>query len=242
MKNTICQQCYFADTASSAQPCVFDIPDIIKKTHEVEIKNDYYLLHNYSCRYGFGKNAYNENIDKFVNIDLIEYIKQQNIVSYSLALVLNKDEDYSNAINYINKLSIKPYYLTIICYNSGQDIHQLLRNNLSTYIKYKVHSFLDDTPLPQCLHIALETNKNNIGNLLWILNYQDLIRCVDNDSIQNINYLINVTQVPAHYYMLSSNDSNFSGIFINNDNYWSLSRTLDYTIENNDNTLVVAYD
>lgn len=242
MKNTICEQCYFSNPASSDQPCVFNIPEIIKDTHELQIKDNYYILHNYSCRYGFGKKTYKENIDKFSNIDLIEYIKQQNMVAYSLALILEKDEDYNNAIDCINKLSIKPYYIAIICHNDGKNIHNLLQKNLTTTIKYKVHSFLDNTPSPKCLHIALETNKNNIGNLLWILNYKDLVYCIDNDSIQNINYLINAAQVPAHYYRLSATQSNFSGIFINQDNYWSLSRTLDYTIENNHQTLVTEYD
>ena len=97
-------------------------------------------------------------------------------------------------------------------------------------------------PAAQALHVALETNKNKVGNLMWILNASSLQVCIDNDSIQNINYLINVTQQPAHYYQSKNIDSSFDGIFINTNNYWALSRTQDYTIEKNNQTLVVEYD
>jgi len=242
MKDTICKNCYFAKPASSARPCEFDIPNIIKENKTIESREDYFVIKNYVCRYGFSKTVYEENIDKLSDTNMIEFIKQQNIVKYSLALVLEKDTDHEQIITNINNLSIKPTYITIICYEKGNYINQYLQLNLSEHIEYKVHNFLENIPGSQALHIAMETNKSKVGNLMWILNKDLLQHVVSNDSIQNINYAINVEQKPAHYYKYSKTESNFYGIFININNYLALSKTLDYSIENNDNILYITYD
>lgn len=240
MSNTLCENCLFAKTITSDQPCVFGIPNLIGETYSVENHNNYYKLINYNCRYGLSQKTYQENIDKFTGIDLIEYIKQQNIVKYSLSIVI-QDDDVDGTFKLLNSLSIKPYYITAICYNNGGLLHNLLLKQ-DPYIPYKVHNFIEDIPAAQALHVALETNKNKVGNLMWILNDSSLKLCVENDSIQNINYLINVTQQPAHYYQSKNINSSFNGIFINTNNYWILSRTKDYTIEKSDQTLVIKYD
>jgi hypothetical protein len=241
MKNTPCEKCYFAQKISSNNPCVFNIPNLIKDYHKIEIAEDYYRLTNYSCKYGFSKKTYEENIDRFHDIDMIEYVKTNNIVKYSLALILKENDTCESVYNSIHKLSILPYYITIICKHNTESLHKMLQSS-DKYIKYKIHKFLENIPEPQALHIALETNKNNIGNLLWILDTNGLDYCVEQDSVQNINYIINVIQRHAHYYKSKYLNSQFNGIFINSNNYWNLSRTNDYTIENNEHTLVVSYD
>lgn len=241
MKNTICKDCYFAQTTDSANPCFFGIPNIIKEYHSIEENDGYFKIKNYSCRYGFSKRIYEENIDKFHDINLADYVKQQNIVKYSLVLIMNK---YSaqDIIAMVNKLSILPYYITIISYNNSKLIHEAFLNN-QPYIPYKVHHFLAESiPAPQALHIAFETNKAKIGNLLWILTENTLNKCINNDSIQNINYITNVEQKPAHYYSFKEKQSQFDGIFINAQNYYLLSKTSNYEIENNDNVIVEYYD
>lgn len=242
MNNTVCSGCYFAQEINSTIPCAFNIPDIIKEYKTIDTRNNYYVIKNYSCRYGFSKKTYSENIDKFSEIDMIKYVKEQNIVKYSLALVLDKEYSYDQLIDNINQLSIKPQYITIICFDKGSQLYQLLNSGLEPYIEHKVHNFLDNISGSQALHVALETNKSKIGNLMWILNAADIKQILDNDSIQNINYIINVEQKPAHYYKSSYINSNFSGIFINTNNYWTLSKTADSTIEHNANTLVINYD
>lgn len=242
MNNTICSGCYFAQDITSETPCLFDIPNIVKEYKTVDTRNNYYTIQDYTCRYGFSKKTYNENIDKFNNIDMVKYVKEQNIVKYSLAIILDKEYDYNDLIDKINKLSIKPQYLTIICFDKGSQLYRLLQSGLEPYIEHKVHNFLDNITGPQALHVALETNKSKIGNLMWILHGSHINRVIEHDSIQNINYIINVEQRPAHYYKASYIDSNFNGIFINTNNYWTLSRTADYTIESNSNTLIINYD
>lgn len=240
MSNTLCKQCLFAKSIDSDTPCVFNIPDLIKNNYSIEDDNGYFKLIGYGCRYGLSRKVYQENIDKFHDIEPIEFIKQQNIVKYSLSIIINSDSP-ANILDLLESLSIKPSYITAICYNSGDILHQqLLQQN--PYIPYKVHNFLEDMPKAQALHVALETNKNKIGSLMWILDEKSLELCVKNDSIQNINYIINVTQQPAHYYQSRHISSNFEGIFINTNNYWTLSRTKDYSIEKNDKILVVNYD
>jgi hypothetical protein len=240
MKNTMCKDCYFADTASSDKPCFFDIPNIVRNSNKIEVIDNYNKINNYICRYGFSKKIYQENIDKLHNVDMIEYIKQSNIVKYSLALVI-KNSEAENIYQKIHQLSILPYYITIICYKDAQQLHSLLQSP-QNYIKYKIHKFLEEIPASHALHIALETNKAKIGNLLWILDENGLDKVLEQDSIQNINYTINVLQTPAHYYKNKNIDSQFNGIFINTNNYWNLSRTHNYEIENNEHTLVVSYD
>jgi len=242
MNNTICAGCYFAQDINSEKPCSFDIPNIVKEHKTIETRNNHYVIKDYSCRYGFSRKTYSENIDKFNNIDMITYVKEQNIVKYSLALILDKEFDCNQLVDAINKLSIKPQYISIICFDKGSQLYQLLQSGLEPYIEHKVHNFLDNVSGPQALHVALETNKSKIGNLMWILNADDMNQILKDDSIQNINYIINVEQKPAHYYKSSRINSNFSGIFINTNNYWVLSKTADYTIEYNSNTLIINYD
>jgi hypothetical protein len=241
MSNTICEKCLFAQNISNPMPCSFSIPSLIKDIHNIVEKNNYFVINNYTCRYGFSKNIYQENIDKFNDTDMMEYVKQQNIVKYSLALITS-NITFKDTIENLNALSIKPEYITIICYGNGYDIHEMLQQKLPKFIKYKVQSFLENIPSPKALHVALETNKNKTGNLLWILDDESIAYVSKYDSIQNINYMINVEQKSAHYYRCNKIDSSFNGIFINTDNYWALSKTQDYTIENNQNTLVINYD
>lgn len=240
MKNTLCEKCYFSQKISSNKPCVFDIPNLIKDNHIVEIDQEYYKIINYSCRYGFSKKIYEENIDKFHNIDMIDYVKTNNIVKYSLSLMV-KNHNPEQIYQKIHQLSILPFYITVICYEKAEDLHKILQSS-NNYIPYKIHKFLEDMPPPQALHVALETNKNKIGDLMWILDENGLDYAIDKDSIQNINYTINVIQQPAHYYFSNKLNSQFNGIFINTHNYWALSKTINYEIENNEHTNIVSYD
>jgi len=247
MKNTICKGCYFANPINSDRSCYFNIPNIIKDFHSIDSTEEYFKINNYSCRYGFSKKSYEENIDKFININVLDvesfaaYIKQQNIVQYSLALIV-KNYNSEKILKLYNQLSILPYYITIISYNNSKKLHQDFSNN-QPYKPYKVHHFLDtDISEAKALHIALETNKTKIGDLLWILTETGLEQCVANDSIQNINYMINVEQKPTHYYKSSNINSQLDGIFINSNNYWSLSKTINYEIENNERAIVQYYD
>jgi hypothetical protein len=77
---------------------------------------------------------------------------------------------------------------------------------------------------------------------LWILTETGLERCIAKDSIQNINYIINVEQKPTHYYKSLNIDSQLDGIFINSHNYWSLSKTINHEIENSEYTTIQYYD
>ena len=119
--------CYFAQEINSATPCAFDIPNIVKEYKTIDNRNNYYVIQNYSCRYGFSKKTYSENIDKFNEIDMVKYVKEQNIVKYSLALILDKKYSYDQLINDINQLSIKPQYITIICFDKGPELYKLLK-------------------------------------------------------------------------------------------------------------------
>jgi hypothetical protein len=241
--NTLCHKCFFAQTYDSGKACFFNIPDIVKDTHKVEVHDNYYKIKNYICKYGIDKKIYDENIEKFYDLDIVEYVKAKNIVSYSLSLICH-DSSASNVLENINSLSIKPNFIFVICNNSS--ISKNLSNKLSQnspYIKFKVHDFLDKEMMPErCLHVALETNKNNMGNMMWIIDNKDFDVFITNDSIQNINYMINVEQKPAHYYKHSTINSQFSGIFINSNNYWALSKNTKYEIENNEHTIVLNYD
>lgn len=240
MKNTLCERCYFSQKTSSNEPCVFNIPNLVKDYHSVTIDQEYYKIHNYNCRYGFSKKIYEENIDKFHNIDMIDYVKTNNIVKYSLSLIV-KNYNPEKIYQKIHSLSILPFYITVICYEKAEALHKILQS-ANNYIPYKIHKFLEDMPPAQALHVALETNKNKIGNLMWILDENGLDYIIQKDSIQNINYTINVTQQPAHYYFSNQLNSQFNGIFINANNYWNLSRTVNYEIENNEHTIIVSYD
>ena len=242
MINTICNDCYFAQPTTSDKPCVFNIPNIVQEYKNIETYQGYNIIKNYNCRYGFSKKIYNEHIDKLSSLDMQEYVKQQNIVKYSIGLIVETEDSFESCVDSINRLSIKPSYITIICYADGNKLYDLLKSNLKFDIDYKVHNFLENISGPRSLHIALETNKNKVGNLIWLLNYDSLTKVVENDSIQNINYIINVEQKPAHYYKCSSIDSQFYGIFINMNNYINLSSKNDYLIENSPNVLTINYD
>jgi hypothetical protein len=243
MNKTICSKCYFSKKTDDGG-CLFGIPEIIKNSHSIEIEDDYFVLKNYSCRYGFSKTIYQENIEKFHGIDLIEYIKQKNIISYSLVFII-KTLKPQKIIDKINKLSILPSNIFIICYKDSDitiQLNKLLTNNIP-YIKYKIFTFLDNSISEEhAIHSSLETNKDKIYPFIWILNDEDIDKCIKNDSIQNINYMLNVEQKPAHCYTNKFLNSNFFGLFINNENYWLLSQNEKHKIEYDENTIEINYD
>jgi hypothetical protein len=241
MKNTICEKCQFSNTADSEKPCVYDIPNLIKDIHKVDIVNNYYQLNNYQCRYGFSKETYNANIDQLQNIDIQEYIRFNSQIQYSLWILLENNTDYKKLLKKINNLPIIPHYLFFICYDNGFALSNLLSNN-KPYINFKIGHFLQDITQPQALHILFETNKNKAGAYMWILNEQDLYEYEINESILNINFMINVEQKPAHYYKYKNIDSNLNGIFIHTNNYYHLSKSVNYTINKQEDTLVLNYE
>jgi hypothetical protein len=241
MNNTLCKKCIFAESMDSDNPCSFDIPSIIQKSGRLENEDGFYKINNYTCRYGFSKEIYEKNIDKFSNIDMIEYVKTQNIVKYSMILLISNTSYNSEIIKKISTISILPEYITIICYQDGGLIqHDMLRYNPA--IKYKIHNFLETVSYEKAIHIALETNKNKLSNLIWIIKDTSVSTYIENDSIQNINYLINVMQNPAFYYKSSKLNSQLDGVFINTDNYDTLSSNIEYKIYDDEKIIAEFYD
>lgn len=241
MNNTICKKCIFSKPINQHDVCSFGIPDIISNKDILDIDDGFYKINNYTCRYGFSKEIYEKNVDKFSQIDMMEYIKTQNIIKYSMILLVDNTCYRSELIKKISDISILPEYVTIICYGDGGLIHKdMLRYNST--IKHKVHNFLDTVPYEKAIHTAIETNKNNLTNFIWIIKDVSINTYIENDSIQNINYLINVLQNPSFYYKSSKINSQLDGIFINTHNYNVLSNNIEYKIYDDEKIIAEFYD
>lgn len=247
--NTSCENCYFASEASSEKPCEFFIPDAIKDTKKVEIKNNYYYLTDYQCRYGVSKQAYETKI-KDMNIDIVEYAKSQAIPKYILYVYIKGDDlTLRQVCENINKLSIRPERIKIAfdhtfnVANAADICEELLGKNFN----WKLHYFFDEQPDYNMLNVAI-TNDNPLTfcKFIWILDDKLLDWVVKNDLDNKINFMVNVEQPPVAILHTKKASGYFYGLFMTLENLigiWShVSKNISKAIEESYKDSINYYD
>jgi hypothetical protein len=219
--NTGCKKCYFAKPATSDNPCSFFIVDAIKDIKTVSVVDDFYYIKDYQCRYGVSTDTVENKLTEF-DIDITEYVKQQAAIKYTLYVKILDPTQLEQTCDNILRLSILPQSLNIVVDNSDNIVStkQLLEDRFrDSAFKWKLHNFLEDQSDENQLHTSLCTDKNlTLSHYLWITNDKILSKHLDEDSINNLNYILNINQPKLALLTSKLSDKYFYGLFISLNN------------------------
>jgi hypothetical protein len=158
MINTSCFGCLFAEKNDNR--CYFGIPEIIKDTKKIIEKNNSLYIEDYSCRYCLSEEAYKENED-FKKIDIVQYVLQNSKIKYYLIINLeNHLDELPDIISGLSGLDIKPQFISFInkSKNKSKYIAEYIQKNLKIDSRWKLHNFIIESTLQECITISLDTN------------------------------------------------------------------------------------
>lgn len=235
MLHTSCSRCYFSNIVDSEQPCAFHIPEAIKDIKKIDIIENFYYIHEYTCKYGVSKEAVNNKIKEH-NIDILEYAKHQAALKYTLYVKVN-DINFITICDKINHISIQPQFVHLV-FDADYDFQNIAQTAEQQFanssFKWKLHKFIEKQPEHKQLHISLSTNQL-LSKYIWILKDSMLDNCINHDSINQINYTMNIEQPKLAIMQNKSADNYFFGLFMTLDNLegiWSnVSDDLDSAIK-----------
>lgn len=182
MSNTYCSKCIFSDVIASNKPCEFDIPKLLKDIKQISDVDNYYVINNYQCLYGFGKNQYQLNEKELINTDIKTEVSKKASLKYYFLIDARyiSDEQIIDLIQSINKLTIKPQKLSIMINpNRSNDIYQYIQKHIECP-KWSVHVFLESLSLNDCINIVLDTNLTSSNS--WCVIFYDGARQTGNDN------------------------------------------------------------
>lgn len=241
MANTHCKGCVFSSPTetltfdySGDSHCKFDIPKYIKEIKTISVKEKFYYIENYMCRYAFSENVMRQNADldaeKIENMIIekakLKYYMVVNIIGISC------QSSILDMVLSINNLDIKPSMLSIISDASldKASVFNTIQKNLDKNIKWKMHNFVDTIPLNDRFNIASETTLENIvcSNILL---YDTATRTCSvslNDMINHVHYTRNIEQ--RRVYGFIEKDNSLSGLCLPVSLYKSLITNVDRDI------------
>lgn len=247
MNNTACEKCYFSNTVDSDHPCKFNIIEQIKDTKEITVKNNFYYINEYSCRYGISKDTINEHQKVLKDINIEEYIISKNTIKYYLIINYKSEFEAEKLCNMLNSLPISPQFVSILTYDINPVIIiKDIKEHMSPQIKWKAHNFLDpNMSFGKAAKVALDT-KHNLFDIpyLWLLSAENLSYALSAKAIEKINYIVNIQQ-PVCNFVTSNKATGINDLFINSETYHYLTKfhlaPIDTVIENID-TSSIYYD
>jgi hypothetical protein len=247
--NTSCKKCYFAQEASSEKSCEFYIPEAIAANKKIEVIDNYNYIHNYLCKYGLSKDKADEISTNKSEIDLKVYAKSRVAPAYDLFCILSDNDDIENICDHIIKLEIKPERINL-SFKRDYDMKRaqsVCEKILGNKMSWKLHYFLEDKPAYETLHIATSTDdKLSSCKFIWIVNQAILESAINKDSINRINYIVNVDQPDTAILMSKISVDYFYGIFLTIDNmngiYKNVNPNLGQAIEESYKDTIVYYD
>lgn len=252
--STDCSKCIFSSEVDSGDDsCKFKIIDGIKDIKTIDIKNNYYYINKYICKYGFSKDKQVSLEQDFPNINLIEYIKQKNYIKYYL-VIDNLDNKLSleDICNQILKLTIKPHCVSVLTrQESMPDAIKQCNQILKESMMWRLHNFFDmqidfDIGSFTILSTAKQTKE---ANYVWFLHDYQIQTMLDEKAIEQINYIVNVEQPEIGIFKSKHKTDTIGGLFMTYRNYDGLtsniSQVLSIALKNyisSENISIINYD
>lgn len=213
MINTKCKECMFARPNTQPDSITCD-KNIIEKIQSIKTiiqdSDNYNVIENYACRYGFSKQIYTEHRDKWDPVDFEQRLLANSHINYYLLLDCYDDvPDLDTIIQAIPRLSIAPKAVSFMFrklnYRPFNNTHQdfLLSNYQNIY--WKAHNFLEELSLEQSIDHILSTNARNNNTVIFLVyNSKDLESL--NQDITTINNHMILYQSPM-IAMIDDNNS-----------------------------------
>lgn len=223
MANTYCKGCIFSSPTetlafdySGDSHCKFNIPQYIKEIKTISVKEKFYYIENYMCRYAFADSIMKQNSDLdaetienlIIEKAKLKYYMAVNIIGASCSSLI------LDMILSINNLDIKPIMLSIISDASldKANVFNTIQQNLDKNIKWKMHNFVNTIPLNDRFNIASETTLENIEcSNIFLYDAATKENTVSlNNMINHVHYIRNVEQ--KRIYGFIEKDNSLSGL------------------------------
>lgn len=161
MTDTYCKICAFNNDQNE---CHFHIPEYLTNK-DIEQRDGFRLIKNYKCLYGTSKDSVTE---ESTLENLANYALAKNHIRYYLFIDLtdNTSENISDIVNIINKLDIKPKFISFLLRLKPQShkVAQQIKESLDKTIKWKLHNFLGNDTLEHCIYVNITTNMGANGS------------------------------------------------------------------------------
>jgi hypothetical protein len=221
MLNTKCERCLFANSVSdtSSLQCSQNIIDQIKSYKTVTQENNFNVIQEYACRYGFSKDIYEQNKENLKDVDLLDQINKNTQIKYYLLLDINKECNIDNIIETLNNLDIKPQFVSVMFREPDdrrfeeQDKQTFVSKSL---IPWKCHNFIEPNGLQQSIDHILSTNMQNSKSLHFLVyNSLDLDQLSKDILVINNNLIL--YQKPN--IAMLKNLNTLYGLFMSFENY-----------------------
>ena len=231
MSHTDCKKCIFSKSVDNQDQCEMNIINMIKNTQTITIKDNYYYIENYSCKYGMSSKTVEDNKDLFKDIDIKSQILENNTIKYYMVVDGTKyDYDTLKICEQVNTLSVLPRFLSLcIIGKDARGINLMqsqLKDNLNGSIKWRIHNFLYDKDINDIICNIFQTNsKANQSSFFIIQRPEDIEKMLLNDYISDINYVINIDQ-PTKGFIKINVEDNLYNVFMSFNNYEGLTGSM----------------
>jgi hypothetical protein len=222
---TLCSKCLFSDYSDSPDSCAMGIVSRIKNIYNIDKdENNFNIINEYKCLYGFDLKTYDENKENIGPIDeLTQKIYARCEVPYYIVIFL-EESGIDNLIDSIQALPIKPKYVSIVVFanNNTKTIIEKLQK-LNIVCEWKLHNFILEESKEKTLNIIFDTNAfNNNSQYIWVIDHTFGIKDIDKD-INDINEIMTIYKPKTH--MLCKTDTfSLNGLFISFENFKHLCK------------------
>jgi len=110
MINTKCQQCMFSAPADTSNSCSKNIIEQIQSIKTITQDSDNYnIIENYACRYGFSKHIYEQNKDTWDSEYFNKRLSENSQIRYYLLIdCVDPIVNFSTVIETIPNMQLQP--------------------------------------------------------------------------------------------------------------------------------------
>ena len=178
MLNTKCERCLFANPISDtlSPQCSQNIIDQIKLYKTITQENDFNIIQEYACRYGFAKEIHEQNKEHLKDVNLLDQINKNAQIKYYLLLDIDKECEIDNIIEKLNSLDIKPQFVSAMF--REPNIRRFTAIDKDSFVSkisipWKCHNFIESISLQESIDHILSTNMQS-SNSSHLLVYSSL--------------------------------------------------------------------
>jgi hypothetical protein len=224
MVNTNCSQCIFAnkiDNNIKVDGCQRDIIKKIIEYKDISLdSNNFNIINNYACKFGFSKNVYEKHKIEFDKIDLLSKIDNNAKLPIYLAIdCVPGGPDLDLIIDHLAQSNFYPKFISILFRDKSNQNLDIINDNISSKIPnatWKIHNFLENINLNDSIDHILSTNLSK-SQCSYLLVYKSSDYQYLNTDLLKINESVVLHQIP-HIAMVKSLN-NLYGLAISVQNY-----------------------
>lgn len=222
MLNTNCERCLFAKpgTDGNLGECSQNIIKSIKNLKVITQENNYNVIQEYACRYGFSKDTYDAYQNHLKDLDLMEHINKNAQCRYYLIIDINMTNNLQKIIEIINGMHIKPSFVSFMFRDTSIKFTEQDKQELTTSAKFewKAHNFVHNMDLQEGIDHILSTNmQNNHGSHFLVYNSLDIDQLIPDITVIHNNLIL--YQIPHIAMIRDKNFTTLYGLFMAFDNY-----------------------